>query len=497
MERKMRIFLGSVGLLTVLAGLVYISTVNYLLFHSLVEGFSIIIAFGIFFVAWNSRDFVQNNYLLFLGLAYPFIATIDFLHLLSYRGMEVFEGYGANLPTQLWIQARYMEAVTLLLAPLFFNRRVREILVLAAYTAVTALFVVTVFTVKIFPDCFVEPAGLTQFKRVSEYIISLILVAALVMVIRRREQISPTMLRFLSASIVTTIAAELSFTFYISVYGLSNMVGHLLKILSFYFIYKGIIEVCLRDPYSSLFLELKKQEGELRKAEGELLVRNRELEAFLHTAAHDLRTPLVSIGGYAYLLERSWEKIETERRGEMLGHIRRSIKRMSKLLHDLLDFAFVGRQAAEPVRIDTKEMIRRIVEELRDQVDATGAQIVLSDHLPTLYMPDTEAYQLFSNVISNGIKFSQSEMSPRIEIGVEEEEEGFVTISVTDNGIGVAPEDLERIFDLFVTLENGQTGGTGAGLAIVKRIVEHNGGSIHVESEPGIGTTFTLTLPVA
>jgi len=495
MNRIAGTLLASAGLVAVL---VYISGVNYLLFHSLVEGFSIVVAFAIFFVVLNSRAFLHNNYLLFLGMAYPFIATIDFLHLLSYHGMGVFEGYGANLPTQLWIQARYLEAFTLLLAPFFFRRKVKDYLVLVIYTVVTGIFLFSVFGLQIFPVCYVEPAGLTQFKKISEYIISLTLVISLVLVVRRQDLISRTMFRFLSASILATICSELAFTFYVSVYGLSNMVGHLLKIMSFYFIYKGVLEEWLRDPYNSLFLDLKRSEEELKRAEKELLEKNRDLEAFLHTAAHDLRTPLMSIGGYADVLERSWEMRDAATRKDMLRRIRSGVRRLNDLLKDLLDFAFVGRKAAEPVRVDTSGVIDRIIEEMRDQISNTGTRIVQPESLPTLYMPETGAYQLFSNLISNSLKFTRPGVTPVIEIGVgERNPEGFGTITVTDNGAGMEAVDLERIFDLFVTLKDNQNGGTGAGLAIVNRIVEQNEGSISVDSTPGEGTTFYLTLPVA
>ena len=110
-----------VGLFTLIA-LYIISIYNYLLFHSIAEFFCIAIACGIFIVAWNSIRFMENNYLLFVGLAYLFIGGLDLVHTFGYKGMGVFEGYGANLPTQLWIAARFLESLTLLIAPLLLAR---------------------------------------------------------------------------------------------------------------------------------------------------------------------------------------------------------------------------------------------------------------------------------------------------------------------------------------------------------------------------------------
>src|SRR4030042_2289566 len=102
---------------SILFGLYLTSLYNYLLFHSLAEIFSVVIACGIFIIAWNSRRFLDNHYLLFIGIAYLFIGSVDLVHTLSYQGMGVFSGYDANLSTQLWIAARYLQGLSLFLAP--------------------------------------------------------------------------------------------------------------------------------------------------------------------------------------------------------------------------------------------------------------------------------------------------------------------------------------------------------------------------------------------
>jgi hypothetical protein len=123
------------GLVFVVLGLLYFtSTYSYLLFHSIAEIFSVVVAFGIFMLAWNSRRFLDNNSLLFIGIAYFFVGMIDILHTLAYKGMGVFSGYDANLPTQLWIAARYLQSISLLLAPFSSSARC-GLPVLAAYAA--------------------------------------------------------------------------------------------------------------------------------------------------------------------------------------------------------------------------------------------------------------------------------------------------------------------------------------------------------------------------
>jgi len=258
----------SIVLGAILLGALYlISRHSYLLFHSLAEVFSIVIAFSIFIIAWNSRRLMENSYLLFLGIAYLFIGGIDLIHTLAYPGMGVFPDHNTNLPTQLWLAARYTESLSLLLAPLFLGRRLKVQIVLLGYMAATAIFLGTIFYWDVFPACFVEGRGLTAFKKTSEYVISFVLLGAIGALARRRQHFGSKIWQLLTASIVLTIASELAFTLYTHAYGLSNLIGHYLKIVSFYLIYKALIETGLREPYALLFREIKQSEEALRASE--------------------------------------------------------------------------------------------------------------------------------------------------------------------------------------------------------------------------------------
>jgi PAS domain S-box-containing protein len=250
--------------LLILAGLYVSSLYNYLLFHNLAEIFSIVIAFGIFAIAWNSRPFLDNNYLLFIGIAFLFVGGLDLVHTFSYKGMAIFAGFGSNLPTQLWIAARYMESFSLLIAPLFFHRRLKTNLVFLGYSAAVALILLSIFFWKVFPVCFVEGVGLTLFKKTSEYIICLILLGSIGLLLKNRKEFDRKVLQRVIWSIIVTIASELAFTFYVDVYGLSNLIGHYLKILSFYLMYKAIIETGLTKPYDLLFRNVKQSEERYR-----------------------------------------------------------------------------------------------------------------------------------------------------------------------------------------------------------------------------------------
>lgn len=247
-----------------LVGLYLSSLYNYLLFHSFAEIFSVVVAVGIFIIAWNSRRFLDNSYFLFIGVAFLFVAILDLLHTLAYSGMGVFPEYGTNLATQLWVCARYLQGISLLLAPLFIGQKLRARFLFLGYGLITALVIASIFYWDIFPCCFVEGAGLTIFKKVSEYIISFILVGAIFTMFRKRRQFDTVVLKLLLAAILVTIASELSFTLYDSPFGFPNLLGHFLKIAAFYLIYKAIIETGLVKPYNLLFRDLKQREEQYR-----------------------------------------------------------------------------------------------------------------------------------------------------------------------------------------------------------------------------------------
>jgi diguanylate cyclase (GGDEF)-like protein/PAS domain S-box-containing protein len=250
-----------------LLGLYLTSLYNYLLFHSLAEIFSIVIAFSIFILAWNCRKIIDNDYLIFLGIAYLFIGFVDIIHTLSYTGMGIIMGYGTNLPTQLWIAARFLESLSLLIAYSILDKKKLNInLVLLGYIVTLSLLFLSIFYWKIFPSCFIEGTGLTPFKKISEYIISLILAASLFFLLKRKEKFDHKVLQCLVISILLTIVSELAFTFYISAYGLSNLIGHIFKIVSFYFIYQAIIVTGLTKPQELLFRNLQESEEKLSYA---------------------------------------------------------------------------------------------------------------------------------------------------------------------------------------------------------------------------------------
>lgn len=241
---------------------------NYLLFHSFAELFCIIIAFALFIIAWGSRSFLEQyfGYLMFISIAYMFIAFLDLLHTLSYTGMQIFNDYD-NYANQIWIAARYLESLSLLVPFIFlhYKKRISPHITIAFYTVVVSVVISSVFYFKIFPVCFIDGGVPTYFKIVSEYLICLILVIDVILLKMNKNRFDAKVYRYLFWSIITAAVSELEFTFYISNYAFSNLAGHIFKILSFYLIYKAVAQNCIAQPYESVFKELMDEKEKLAR----------------------------------------------------------------------------------------------------------------------------------------------------------------------------------------------------------------------------------------
>ncbi len=281
-NRKAQYALLIIGATLSLVALYFLSRNYYLLFHSMTEVFTIVITFAIFVIAWNSRRTMDNHYLLFIGIAFLFVGGLDLVHTLAYRGMGVFPAsYGTNLATQLWIATRYLLSISLLVALLFVRRKFRPSIVFAGYAIFVALLFSSIFWFGNFPTAFNDAEGpghgLTTFKIASEFLISGIFACAIVLLFRVRREFSKSVLNPVLVALAVAIGAEMSFTLYTDAYGIANMVGHLLIVVSFFLIYRALVETGIKKPYDLLFRNLKQSETNLSKRATELTQVNKQL----------------------------------------------------------------------------------------------------------------------------------------------------------------------------------------------------------------------------
>jgi PAS domain S-box-containing protein len=250
----------------VLCGLYASSRYNYLLFHSLAELFSILVAFLIFVLVWNTRHVLDNRYLLFIGIASLFSGVLDLIHTLGYKGMGVFPGYDANLATQFWIAFRAVFSLSFLLAPFFIKRNISAEKTFTVYLVITAALISAIFLGR-FPDCYIEGKGLTPFKIISEYVISTVFLLALGLLLKNRSAFDRRVLRLVMISLLSSAASELSFTQYASVSDFANTAGHFFELFAYYLIYKAIVVTGIVEPSSILFRNLKQSEEKIRESE--------------------------------------------------------------------------------------------------------------------------------------------------------------------------------------------------------------------------------------
>jgi light-regulated signal transduction histidine kinase (bacteriophytochrome) len=235
-------------------------------------------------------------------------------------------------------------------------------------------------------------------------------------------------------------------------------------------------------------------------AAAELKRSNTELEQFAYVASHDLREPLRMIASYITLLERRYlAKLDDDAR-EFIAFARDGAERMDRLIRDLLEYSRIGRIAQPMVAQPLKPLLDEALLTLRMKLEEAGADLRLDpglDAVPPVFVCRDEVARLFQNLVGNAAKYRAPGRPPVIAISATVEA-GWVSVAVADNGIGISPENYDRVFLIFQRLHGrNQYEGTGIGLSICKKIVERHGGRIWVESEPGKGSTFRFTLPPA
>ena len=265
-------------------------------------------------------------------------------------------------------------------------------------------------------------------------------------------------------------------------------------------IYKSLAWTAVAVPREGIIYSVgrditarKEAEAALEQANIELARSNQELEQFASIASHDLREPMRKVQSFAELLVEGYGDRLDGNAEKYLNYIINGATRMQIMIQDLLTYSRLGRNeiALKPTNLD--KVLKQVIEDLSIAIEENNAQIFWQK-LPTVLANTSEMIQLFQNLISNGIKF-HSQAAPIININAQLQGDKWL-ISFQDNGIGINPKFAERIFVLFQRLHSrNKYPGTGIGLAVCRKIIEHHGGEIWLESEVGKGTTFYFTLP--
>lgn len=220
---------------------------------------------------------------------------------------------------------------------------------------------------------------------------------------------------------------------------------------------------------------------------------NAELERFTYAVSHDLKSPLITINGFLELLEQDMATGNTEQMRASLAYISNAAAQMGQLLDELLQFSRIGRLDSPLEDVPLGELAREVVGVVAGRLAQRGVQVDIAPDLPAVHGNRPRLFEVLQNLIDNAAKFMGDQQEPRIEIGARRDGEETV-FYVRDNGIGIEPQHHAHVFGVFAQL-SPKAEGTGMGLAIVKRIVEMQGGHVWVESEgAGHGSTFCFTL---
>lgn len=243
------------------------------------------------------------------------------------------------------------------------------------------------------------------------------------------------------------------------------------------------------------FLAAVSDISQRKAAEEELRRQNDELSRFATTVSHDLRSPLVTVKTFLGYLDQNLADGEVAAVTEDMGFIHTAVDRMERLMEELLQLSRAGRTVVKALRVPLQAVVDEALALVAGQVSARGVNVTVTD-APVVLVGDRERLVgVFQNLLDNAVKFLGDQPSPRIEVGAETTGDEVV-IFVRDNGIGIEPLATLRIFGVFEQLDPG-SGGTGLGLALVKRTIEGHGGRIWVEGAPGEGARFYFTLPKA
>ncbi len=243
---------------TGLAASLWIARVNYLLFHTAVENFSVIVAAMTCVLALASSRYARSDLLLFIGHAHALVGGIDFLHIMAYKGMCILSLPTPNTATQLWIAGRYIWGAMFLIAPALASGRLPRKPVTAALGAIAVALTWSILHGGIFPACFIEGSGLTPFKIISEYSVIASVIAGSLLLARERDTIDDSLFKVLIGAAGATVASEFCFTLYHDVYGTANFLGHIFKVIAYAFLLRGVVLRGLWAPYDSIFAELQR-----------------------------------------------------------------------------------------------------------------------------------------------------------------------------------------------------------------------------------------------
>lgn len=475
---------------------------HFLLFHTLAEIFSVIISFAIFFFGWNSRGLHKNRLLSDLGLGYFFVGFLDLAHTLTYEGMNIFPGLTANTPTQFWLVSRYLEVF--IFAKFYwrsrrsgnqvFSGRQRNV-ILAGFSAYTLYVFLDIGWFHFFPDAFQETTGLTHFKIICELLIVLALLLLTLLFWRIKHQLSPGGYRYFLGSLGFMALSEICFTLYSDPYDIFNRLGHVLKIISFYLVYRYVVVAGFLEQVE----ELNRLLGENRAKNREVLRLSNRLISYqenLHEqTARELHD---SIG---QLLARAKLELDLVARSQKLPPTEvTSLKKVAQLCAVIDQGLSNVYTALYPATLD--EMgLREALEELLEQNRFPGgpdleAKLNFQPGAVESKAAKLHIYRIVQESLSNSLKHSGA---AQVWVVLKQFSKTRVFHNFVDNRVFQSPYLLLTIQDNGRGLPGREWSGpesSSLGFRNLEYRVGSLNGKLRVSSWPGYGTKIRIMIPL-
>ncbi len=466
-----------------------------------------------FLLALHTYYSNKDNRIILLGMSYGFIACLDLLHILTYSGRGEFIYDATNISIQLWIAARLLESLSIIISFALYNKKIGLKKVVFTYLTVTGLLVVSIFYLNIFPVFYMEGYGPTFFQTISQYIICTILFIGIIYFLIQNYREHKKANIYVVYFLVATTISEIFLIKNDHVFSLSALLGHTFRFIFYHLIYMALVQSSSREALS-IISEINKALMNGNKSWGIIINKykpecreGRRLDlktSSIGTISHEIRTPLNIILGVTQLLpsinKGNGDKVYvlTEKQ---LNIIKKNCYRLIKLSDDIIDM----------VKIDIGHMQLKLgnhnIISIVEDITLAVAEYIKGRNITLVFDTDMEErivacdrYEIervMLNLLSNAVKFTGPGGHIKVNINNKEDR---VIIWVEDNGIGIPEDMVDEIFDRFKQVDTTlrrKHEGSGIGLSIVKSIVELHGGKVLLESEVGKGSRFIIELPVS
>lgn len=497
-----------------------ISRQNYPLFHFILETATMIIGFCMLAICINTDATSDNSFYTLLGIAYGFVSFINFFHIASNNVTGILKYGNLNYSTQLRIIMMFMESISLLIATFYIDRKINIRITFYGYFMVSIIFIILTYVLRVFPTCYIVGVGLTNFKKFSEYIIILILVAVEIILYLNKECFPGRLFRLLIMSLLFTQISDLLSTMFVNREDWPNIWSHMFKLFSFSVIYIAVVQTAFRNPTELFYKKLEEKNKELltmndalQRSNAELIesreiINKQKIEdekeklriEFFSNISHELRTPINIIYSILQLKESNKKNKKEFDFEKYFNTIKQNCFRLLRITNNLIDITKVDSGYFKPEfhRENIVELVENITLSTVSYAESKGISIVFDTSDEEIYIScDSDLIErIILNLLSNSVKYGKDGGEITVDILKTDQ---FVQIAVKDDGIGIPEDKKAQIFDRFMQVDKTfrrTSEGSGIGLSLVKAFVEMQSGSILFRSKEGVGTEFIIQFPL-